>query len=146
MFEISCFCLLLAFDILTLIQNLIYKQIEKIFLLFFSCLFSFIKQNHFHRHSSLYLFITIAFLLLGLTNAAENNTNVDQGFLGKLKALPGRLLENLTEGLHENSTTNQSSNDNETSIFHKPKNINDVKNILLVILRLLAQALMIVSY
>lgn len=115
---------------------------------FFPWLFSSIKKDYTHRHLSLCLFITIACLLLGLTNAhnINNTTNNDTGIVAKVSHYAGDLLADLKERLHDNSTSNESSNSNQTSIFHKPQNMTDVRNIFLFILQILAQALMIVSY
>ncbi len=115
-------------------------------------MFSFIKQNYHqqicgHRHYSLYLLITVAFLLLGCTNATNNTTDTGEGFVDTLKSYANLALEKIRGRTEDNSTTmaNETIDHNETSIFHKPKNINDVQLILLAILRLLAQAFLVVS-
>ncbi len=82
--------------------------------------------------------------MLGLTNA-HNNT--DEGIVDKFKHYAGRLLENIDEQLYDNyTTTNESSNATESSIFHKPKNMSDVRMILMAFLRFVAQLFIIVSY
>jgi len=82
--------------------------------------------------------------LLGLTNA---NNNTDEGIVDKFKHYAGRLLEDINEQLYDNyTTTNESSNATESSIFHKPKNMSDVRTILMAFLRFLAQLFIIVSY
>ncbi len=144
MFSSSFSVFFFAFDILTHIENLIYKKTKT----FSSCLFSFTKQNyHHHRHCSLYFFIIFAYLLLGLTNASNNTADVRKGFIEKLETYGENFWKNLNEGSNENSTTtNESSNATETSVFHKPKNMSDVRNILSTILRVIAQVFIIVSY
>jgi len=82
--------------------------------------------------------------LLGLTNA---NNNTDEGIVDKVKHYAGRLLEDINEQLYDNYTaTNESSNATQTSIFHKPKNMSDVRMILTAFLRFSAQLFIIVSY
>jgi hypothetical protein len=85
--------------------------------------------------------------LLGSTNATNNTTDAGEGFVEKVKTYFNHVLENINGGSDDNSTTmtNQSLEQNETSIFHKPKNMSDVQMILLAILRLFAQAFLIVS-
>jgi len=109
--------------------------------IFFYCYFkSFIKRNY-HRHCSLYLFITIACLLLGLTNATNNTADADEGLVEKVTTYVGHIWKNLSDG--SNNSSNGSSNASETSIFHKPQNMSDIRSFLTVILRVLAQLLMI---
>jgi hypothetical protein len=83
--------------------------------------------------------------LLGLTNA---NNNTGEGVFKQLENYAGKLLENINEGLYDNytTTTNGSSNTTVTSIFHKPKNMSDVRMILMAFLRFLTQIFIIVSY
>jgi len=116
-------------------------------------LFSYIKQNYLQRicdqrYFTLYLFIIVAFLLLDVTNAdTTNTTDVKEGFRDKLKDAVNNLLENLNLRSSDNLTTtaNDSSVENATSIFHKPKNMSDVRTIFLAFLRLVAQIFIIVS-
>ncbi len=116
--------------------------------------FSFIQSNH-RQHYSLYLFLIIACLLLGITNAInaeteDNNENVIDEFT--TKQLSKKLNDELTETsrtiiLTTTTTTaaNESSNTTEPSIFQKPQNMADVKRLGLAFVTLLAQAFLIVS-
>jgi len=109
--------------------------------IFFYCYFkSFIKRNY-RLHCSLYLFITIACLLLGLTNATNNTADADEGLVEKVTTYVGHIWKNLSDG--SNNSSNGSSNASETSIFHKPQNMSDIRSFLTAILRVLAQLLMI---
>jgi len=84
------------------------------------------------KSSTRRLHLIVAFcLLLGLTNATNNNTttspNTAHGFFDS----------------NGNLTTNETANTTEPSIFSKPKTIGDFQRILTFILRFLAQLLMI---
>ncbi len=83
--------------------------------------------------------------MLGLTNA---NNNTGEGVFEKVTNYAGKLLKSINEELYDNytTTTNESSNTTVTSIFHKPKNMSDVRMILMAFLRFLAQIFIIVSY
>lgn len=87
--------------------------------------------------------------MLGLTNAATTDDANDdkQGIVDKLKDFGHTLLENLKFEPSDNdtSTVNETSNDTEPSIFHKPMNMDEARSLLMSFLRLLAQAFMIVS-
>ncbi len=114
-------------------------------------MFSYIKQNYLQRicdqrYFTLYLFIIVAFLLLDVTNAdTTNTTDVKEGFGGQVKDYFNNFLENLNLRSSDNLTANDSSVENATSIFHKPKDMSDVRNIFLAFLRLVAQIFIIVS-
>ncbi|CAF3998395.1 unnamed protein product [Rotaria sp. Silwood2] len=143
------FCVFLAFDMLTLIKNDSYKKkTEK--KISYSCLFSFTKQNYHqqtyrHRYYSCYLFIIIAYLLLGFTNATNETRNANEGIIEKIKDYGNYVLQTLIEEPNENLTTtsNESSTENEIPIFHKPKYMSRVPTSLIIFLRLCAQAFII---
>lgn len=110
-------------------------------------MFSFSSWNDHRRYYSLYLFLIIACILLGLTNAT--NTTVDnKGNLRDQLVTSANQLEQSTESVTTTTTTNvinQSINATEPSLFHKPQNMSDVQRILLALVRLFAQAFLIVS-
>ncbi len=83
--------------------------------------------------------------MLGLTNANNNTADTDDGVLATIENYARHLVDDLKGGSNENSTANESSNATDTSIFHKPKNMSDVRAILLAFLRVIAQLFIIVS-
>jgi len=109
-----------------------------------NCLFSLVKSSTRRLH------LIVAFcLLLGLTNATNNNTttspNTAHGFFGNLGPALNQMWRSLNSDSNGNLTTNETANTTEPSIFSKPKTIGDFQRILTFILRFLAQLLMIVS-
>jgi hypothetical protein len=108
--------------------------------------FSSIQWNHHHRYYPLYLFLFIACLLLGITNATNETVVNNDGLLDKVSTFATSLWKSINDGTNETSiTTNETINVTEPSIFHKPENMSDVRRILSAILRVSAQIFLIVS-
>jgi hypothetical protein len=108
-------------------------------------IFSSIQSNHHHRYYPLYLFLIIACLLLGITNATNQTADNNERILDKVTTYATHLWKYINDGSNETATTNETTNTTETSIFHKPENMSDVRRILSAFLRLLAQLFIIVS-
>ncbi len=109
-------------------------------------MFSSIQSNHHHRYYPLYLFLIIACLLLGITNATNQIADNNDGLIDKVSTFATSLWKSLNEGSNDTSTTaNETTNTTQTSIFHKPENMSDVRRMLVAFLRLLAQLFIIVS-
>ena len=102
----------------------------------------------------LYFFLIIAYVLLGLTNATnttvDNKTNLrDQVVTSTNQLVTEQSTESTTVTTTTTTTTiliNGSINATEPSIFRRPKNMSDVQRILLALVRLFAQAFLIVSH
>ncbi|CAF1282456.1 unnamed protein product [Rotaria magnacalcarata] len=97
----------------------------------------FEQINH-HRHYSCYLFIITAFLLLGCTNATNNNTNnVHEGLFENIKQYGNYILEKIQESIDYNLTTtalNETVNENQTSTFYRPIPISSFRIFIMRIL------------
>lgn len=111
-------------------------------------MFSFSSWNDHRRYYSLYFALIIAYVLLDLTNAT--NTTVDnKANLRDQLVTSASQFEQSTESVATTTTTtnaiNGSINATEPSLFHKPQNMSDVQRILLALVRLFAQAFLIVS-
>ncbi len=83
--------------------------------------------------------------MLGLTNADNNTGNAAERLVVTIKSYVVDPVWKSLNGESNETTTNGSSNATDTSIFHKPKNMSDIRMILLAFLRLLAQLFLIVS-
>ena len=104
---------------------------------------SLIEQNfrRHHHYSSFYLFFIIAYLLLGFTNATNTTVNTSGGLIGFTeKIFDQKSNQSLTK------TANESLNPNETSIFHRPIRMSDVRRIIILVIRLCVQGFIIVSF
>jgi uncharacterized protein with PQ loop repeat len=107
-------------------------------------IFSSIQSNHHRRYYPLYLFLIIACLLLGITNATNQIADNNDGLIDKVSTFATSLWKSLNEGSNDTSTTaNETTNTTQTSIFHKPENMSDVRRMSLAFLRLLAQLFII---
>ena len=111
-------------------------------------IFSFSSWNDHRRNYSLYFFLIIAYVLLGLTNTT--NTTVDnKADLRDQLVTSASQIEQSSESVTTTTTTtnaiNESINATEPSLFRKPQNMSDVQRILIALVRLFAQAFLIVS-
>lgn len=117
----------------------------------FMLVFSFTPSNHRRRDYSLCFFLIVACLLLGITNATNTTAANNEQVVDIAVTATDQLGKNLNEQSTTEATTtttvatNASANATDISIFHKPKNMSDVRRILLAFVQLLAQAFIVVS-